>query len=105
MINVEAAVSAKFPAFAAAPALLRKPAIRFLQNLLHETEINAFLKANNDVTGFDWIDRIFEYFDFSYTVSARDRTNIPASGRVVIIANHPIGSLDGLALLRLVGEV
>lgn len=105
MINVEAAVSAKFPAFAAAPALLREPAMRFLRNLLHETEINTFLAANADVSGFDWIDRIFEYFDFSYTVSARDRANIPASGRVVMIANHPIGSLDGLALLRLVGEV
>ncbi len=105
MINVEAAVSAKFPAFAATPDLLRKPAIRFLRNLLHETEINAFLAANTDVSGFDWIERVFEYFDFSYTVSARDRANIPASGRVVIIANHPIGSLDGLALLRLVGEV
>jgi putative hemolysin len=105
MINVEAAVSAKFPAFAATPSLLREPAIRFLRNLLHETEINAFLAANTDVSGFDWIERVFDYFDFSYTVSARDRANIPASGRVVIIANHPIGSLDGLALLRLVGEV
>ena len=38
-------------------------------------------------------------------MSARDRANIPAEGRVVIIANHPIGSLDGLALLKLIGEV
>ncbi|MCB1616672.1 MAG: lysophospholipid acyltransferase family protein, partial [Pseudomonadales bacterium] len=30
---------------------------------------------------------------------------IPISGKVVIVANHPIGSLDGLALLKLVGEV
>ena len=105
MINVEAAVSAKFPGLASTPALLREPAMRFLRGLLHETEINAFLAANTDVSGFDWIDRIFEYFDFSYTVSARDRANIPASGRVVIVANHPIGSLDGLALLRMVGEL
>ena len=26
-------------------------------------------------------------------------------GRLIIIANHPIGSLDGLALLKLVSEV
>lgn len=105
MINIEAAVSAKFPKLANTPALFRKPAIRFLRNLVHESEINDFLAANMDVSGFDWIDRVFDHLNFSYIVSARDRANIPASGRVVIIANHPIGSLDGLALLKLVGEV
>jgi putative hemolysin len=105
MINVEAAVTAKFPAFATSPALLRKPALQFLKKVLHESEINHFLEQNRDVCGLDWIDRVFEFFDFSYNTSARDRANIPASGRVVIIANHPIGSLDGLALLKLVGEI
>ncbi len=105
MINVEQAVIDKFPSFATKPELIRKPTISLLKRLIHEDEINAFLEKNNDAWGFEFIDRIFEYFDFSYTVSARDRANIPASGRVVIFANHPIGSLDGLAILRLVGEI
>lgn len=105
MINVEAAVSAKFPQLAATPAMLRRPAFNFLRHILHESEINAFLLDNADTRGFQWIDRVFEYLNFSYSVSAVDRANIPDSGRVVIFANHPIGSLDGLALLRLVGEV
>jgi putative hemolysin len=105
MINIEAAVAAKFPQVARTPALLRKPAFSFLRQLVHEHEINRFLAGNRDVVGLSWIDRVFELFNFSYSVSARDRANIPAQGRVLIIANHPIGSLDGLALLRLVGEV
>ena len=55
--------------------------------------------------GFDFIDQVFDYFNFSYAVSHLDRRNIPASGRLVIVANHPLGALDGLALLKLVGEV
>jgi putative hemolysin len=31
--------------------------------------------------------------------------NIPSSGRVVIVANPPLGALDGLALLKLIGEI
>lgn len=31
--------------------------------------------------------------------------NIPSQGPVVLVANHPIGSLDGLALLRTVASV
>jgi len=105
MINIEQAVMDKFPSFAAQPQLIRKSTISFLKKLIHEDEINEFLRNNEDAWGFEFIDRIFEFFDFSYTVSARDRANIPASGRVVIFANHPIGSLDGLAILKLVGEV
>ena len=34
-----------------------------------------------------------------------DRRNIPAVGRTLIVANHPLGALDGLAILRLIGEI
>lgn len=105
MINIEQAVTDKFPAFSQQPALIRKPTLSLLRKLTHEREINDFLDHHSDIESFEFIDSVFDYFSFSYAVSASDRDNIPAQGRVVIIANHPIGSLDGLAILRLVGEV
>lgn len=105
MINIEQAVTNKFPGFATQHSLIRKPTLSLLKKLIYEDKINAFLRDNADAWGFEFIDRIFDYFNFTYAVNARDRANIPASGRVVIIANHPIGSLDGLAVLKLVGEV
>lgn len=105
MINIEQAVIKKFPAFASQPGLIRRPTVSFLKKVIHQDKVNEFLKKNQAIEGFEFIDAVFDYFNFSYSVSARDRANIPAEGRVVIIANHPIGSLDGLALLKLVGEV
>lgn len=105
MINVEQAVTNKFPIFANQPSLVRKPTLSLLKKLVHEDEINHFLDANKYSKGFGFIDRVFEHFDFSYSVRANERKNIPAIGRVVIFANHPIGSLDGLAILKLVAEV
>ena len=55
--------------------------------------------------GFDFVDQVLRYFQFDYRVSSHEKERIPAAGPVVIIANHPIGSLDGLALLKLVSEV
>lgn len=104
-IDIEAAVTHKFPRLAHTPPLFRNSAVGFLRRIVHEREINEFLRNNLDATGFHWIDRVFEKLNFSYSVSASDRANIPASGRVIVIANHPIGSLDGLALLHLVGQV
>lgn len=105
MINIEQAVIKKFPRFATQPGMIRKPTLSLLKRLVYEDRINAFLADNQDARGFEFIDRVFDFFNFSYAVSARDRANIPSSGRVVIFANHPIGSLDGLAVLKLVGEV
>ncbi|WP_020209999.1 GNAT family N-acyltransferase [Gilvimarinus chinensis] len=105
MLNIEQSVTDKFPGFATTKPIIRRPTLSLLRKLTHEQKINQFLRSNEGLRGIDFIDQIFEYFNFTYSAGARDRHNIPASGRVVIIANHPIGSLDGLALLRMVSEV
>ncbi|EAR62254.1 GNAT family N-acyltransferase [Neptuniibacter caesariensis] len=104
-INVEKALISKYPAFVDKPAPFKRSALYMLRKLVHESEINTFLDANKDAHGFEFIDRVLEYFNFGYSISNRDRANIPSSGRVVIIANHPLGALDGLSLLKMVGEV
>jgi hypothetical protein len=43
--------------------------------------------------------------DILCTVSARDLEQIPEHGPLVIIANHPTGTLDGLALMYAVSRV
>ncbi len=56
--------------------------------------------------GFDFVEQVLDYFDFRWR-TVRDherRTVFPPTVGSVIIANHPIGSLDGLALLKLVRE-
>ncbi len=77
----------------------------WLRRLVHEREVNAFLARYGRLGWLEFIDQVFDYFRFGYTLSSRDRDNIPATGRVVIVANHPLGALDGLALLRMVAEL
>lgn len=105
MLNIEQSITNKFPGFTQQTPLVRNSTLSILRKLTHEREINAFLHEHQGNRGIDFIDRIFDYFNFTYNVSQRERNNIPAQGRVIIIANHPIGSLDGLALVRLVSEV
>jgi putative hemolysin len=105
MLNIEQSITNKFPGFTQQSPIVRNSTLSLLRKLTHEREINAFLREHEGNRGIDFIDRIFEYFNFSYSISQRERNNIPSQGRVIIIANHPIGSLDGLALLRLVSEV
>jgi putative hemolysin len=105
MLNIERSITHKFPSFEHQAPIIKKSTLGLLRKITREREINHFLLEQKGSRGFDFIDGIFDYFNFSYRVSQRERNYIPAQGRVVIVANHPIGSLDGLALLRLVSEV
>ena len=66
--------------------------IDFLYKMAMPTVLNLLIGFSNILTS-------------ATSSTERDRKNIPALGRVVIFANHPIGSLDGLAILKLVHEV
>lgn len=76
-----------------------------MKMMIREDEINDFIRKNQHLRGFAFLDKILDYFNFTYQVTAKSLNNIPAEGRLIIIANHPIGSLDGLALLKLVRSI
>ncbi|MBD3755433.1 MAG: lysophospholipid acyltransferase family protein [Gammaproteobacteria bacterium] len=103
MLNLEKALNDKFP------ELTRKPGSKWLVKLIkalsHEEEINQFILSHQHLRGFAFLDAVLNHFNFSYNVSSRALQRIPAEGRVIIVANHPIGSLDGLALLKMVRSV
>ncbi|MBV0932831.1 lysophospholipid acyltransferase family protein [Marinobacterium weihaiense] len=104
-IDVEQVLVNRYPAFVSKPAPVRNSTLFCLRRLVREQEINRFLEHHRGSRGFEFVDEVLDYFNFSYALSHKERMNIPSSGRVVIVANHPLGALDGLALLKLVGEV
>ena len=105
MINVEQLLEDKFPAFSRKPDLITRPALALLKKLLRERELNILFAQCDHLEGFEFIDKVLEDFNFSYSIVGREKENIPADGRVVIVANHPLGILDGLALIKMVSEV
>ena len=104
-ISIERIVSENFPAISRRPPLIKNGLFRFLRWLSWEHEINRFMRQHQDASAPEFVDHVLDYFDFSLSINENERENIPTEGRVVIVANHPIGTLDGLALLKLVRSV
>lgn len=104
MINVEKLVQDSFP-----DGLLKKhfsaPLVGWLRWLFHEREFQAFENIYPDSRGIEFVNNALAHFDFRYIVDDSSLGNIPGQGRVVLVANHPIGSLDGLSLLQLVHSI
>lgn len=84
---------------------LLKTASSLLKKLVHQNEINQFMEQHRHLEGLEFNDAVLEHFNFTFQVSSKDRARIPDQGRVLIVANHPLGSLDGLALLKLISEI
>lgn len=106
MISVERSFYERFPRLAEGrPRELARLVVELLRRVACEERINAFLAETKGLVGFAFVERAIELLQLRYSVANTDRENIPVEGRVVIVANHPLGALDALALIHLVGSV
>jgi putative hemolysin len=76
--------------------------LRYIKKKVHQDEMNEFLKVNYTYYGLDFVNAVLDYFQVKITVKGIE--DLPKEGGVIIAANHPLGGLDGLALLRVVGK-
>ena len=105
MLNVEHTIETRYPDFFQRHRRVAHTLSRFLGFLFYESRFQRFAQDYPHLAGFDFVEQVLRSFDFNIRLTESERARIPSSGRVVIVANHPIGSLDGLALLHLVRGV
>ncbi len=105
MFSVDQIIHEQFPSLDGAPGIFSTTLSRLLRLILRERDFVAFAAEYPHLRGMDFVEQVLSYFDFDYLVRMSERSNIAANGAVVIVANHPIGSLDGLALLKMVHEI
>ena len=106
MISVERSFFDKFPRLAAGRArTFSQPVVELLRKIACEERINRTLAQFAALSGFDFVERALDELRVSYRIANTDRDNIPSEGRLVVVANHPLGALDALALLHLIGTV
>lgn len=104
-IHVEDYISSQYPNFKNLPNTLKELATKLLKPLLGEGQINIFLDANKARTGYSFVKSMLNYLLVNIKVQKNELLHIPAIGRVIIIANHPLGGLESLALLQSISEI
>jgi len=77
--------------------------ISYLKRVIHQDFINQFLRENKHVMGFDFVDATLKYFGIKVSVEGLE--NLHPSKRLIIAANHPLGGMDGMALMRVAGKL
>lgn len=104
-LSVENYLTHHYPALETFPELSKKLLFSVAKNFFHENQINTFLKESAHKDTFSFVESVIDYFDVSIQITSNKMDNIPEYGRVVIIANHPLGALDALALVHVLKAV
>ncbi|MDE6856062.1 MAG: 1-acyl-sn-glycerol-3-phosphate acyltransferase [Muribaculaceae bacterium] len=74
-----------------------------LSRLIHQDELNEMLRIGYPSQGSEFSRKVLEHLDIEVTVEGAE--NLPAKDRRVVFAsNHPLGGLDGIALIAVLGQ-
>lgn len=99
LIDLEALIQSKNPRLL---KWLPRFVLSFLKRKLHQDEINAFLLENGHLQDHAFCEAIVNYFDIEVSVEGLE--NIPETGGAILALNHPLGGMDGVALIHAIRE-
>ena len=90
---------------AKAPKLMKRMPdwlFRRIQRLLHEEDVNTILSQYGALQGVDFVHAVVN--DFNLNVVTHGEEHLSVAYRPIVASNHPLGGLDGIALIGTVGN-
>ena len=76
--------------------------IRWIERTIHQDGLNKILSDMGNKKGVDAADIALDDLNIKYQAVGEE--NIPSEGRFIFASNHPLGGLDGMALISLIGH-
>lgn len=73
-----------------------------LERIIRQDELNEMLRVAYPAEGSEFSKRILSHLDITVDVSGLD--SLPADTPYIFASNHPLGGLDGIALVAVLGE-
>ncbi len=108
LIDIEALFAAKNPALL---RLIPGFVLSYLKRITHQEAVNGYIWRNRDKTGIPFVEAILHEFGVQVniidkrTLPGVSPTLVPQTGRYIVASNHPLGGLDGMALMQELGRI
>ncbi len=76
--------------------------ISYLKKIVHQEELNEFMKSVKDRVGVDFLESCMGFLDARVEIKGAE--NFPEGGLYTFVSNHPLGGLDGVAVGYVLGK-
>lgn len=105
MLQLEERLQQRYPHwFRGRRERIARPLLRTLGRWSGLAAVESFLAGHGHLRDLGFVAAALGHMQVRYDVEGGGLDRIPASGRVLIVANHPSGALDALSLLDCVGR-
>ncbi|MCO5260360.1 MAG: 1-acyl-sn-glycerol-3-phosphate acyltransferase [Crocinitomicaceae bacterium] len=75
---------------------------RYLKRIIHQDDINEFMGKYGELKNDVFCSTVVEQFELK--IESYNLDNIPSSGGVILVMNHPLGGMDAMALIHLLKD-
>ena len=100
VIDMELALQEKIPdIYKKIPSVL----LRLMEKIIRQDDMNRLIHDSSHLHGIPMVDWALDKFGVDIVVKGKEL--IPKNGQFIFPANHPIGSLDGLAIISVVAKI
>jgi len=82
--------------------ILPKFIFYFLKRLIHQKELNRIFESSKDLYNIEFIDNFLRLMNIKYEVEGIEK--VPKNGRYIFVSNHPIGAIEGIILISVIGK-
>ncbi len=76
--------------------------INYIKRKIHEDKVNECIWLNREKFGYDFNSGCLEYLGIK--VSYEGLENLPKTRGVIVAANHPLGGIDGMAMIHALSQ-
>ncbi len=99
LLDIDKIIASKNPRLL---KILPKFVVNYIKRTIHQDELNDAISRNRNRFEYDFATAAYEEFACKLDISGME--NIPASGGCIVASNHPLGGLDGICLMYVVGD-
>lgn len=77
--------------------------INLIKKIVHQDEINSILEGGYGLQGGEFSDYVLERLNVKLVIKGLE--NIPSTGNFILVANHPLGGIDGVSVTGMMCKI
>ncbi len=104
MLDLENTLTERMPWLAGYP-FISGALTSILKSVASQERFNLLLEQAGKSQGLDFVDRMLELLSIDYHLENAGIERVPATGALLVVANHPLGMQDALVLLHCLGSI
>lgn len=79
--------------------------LSWLKSIVHQDELNDILRFSEGSIDVEFADKTLQWLNAKSNVKFTNRESLHLDKRYIFVSNHPLGGLDGLIMISVLGKI